>query len=287
VRFTRCRRGGVAFGARASGILFFRLTSLELGLLFFVVVLGSALLGAFFGRRVRHLSDSLKEPFGILQGALLGLVGLLLAFGLSLAVSRYEDRRTNVVTVANAIGTTYLRAQTLQEPIRTRSLALLVRFARTGVGLSERIPGSAEAQASVAAEARIERELWRLAGVALEASPRASAPRLYVETLNEMFDSETARIATLSNRVPTAVLLLDVVGSAFALCLLAAYLRLAGRGVPAGVVAAALVAFLLLVTADLDRPTRGMIRVPDTALTNQLRSMAGPPAAPPPRAASR
>ena len=41
--------------------------------------------------------------------------------------------------------------------------------------------------------------------------------------------------------------------------------------------------FLLLVTADLDRPTRGMIRVPDTALTDQLASMEVPPAAAAPR----
>src|SRR4051794_3185254 len=34
--------------------------------------------------------------------------GLVLAFGLSLAVSRYESRRADVVNEANAIGTTYL-----------------------------------------------------------------------------------------------------------------------------------------------------------------------------------
>src|SRR3954463_3435410 len=105
---------------QASGILFFRLSSLEAGLLLFGVLLGSTALGTVLGRRVRHRSDALKEPFGVLQGALLGLVGLLLAFGLSLAVSRYEDRRANVVSEANAIGTTYLRAQTLDEPIRGR-----------------------------------------------------------------------------------------------------------------------------------------------------------------------
>src|SRR5690349_1507049 len=105
-------------------MLFFRLTSFEIGLLFFVTLLGATALGWFVGHRLRHLSDSLKEPFGILQAALLGLVGLLLAFGLSLAVSRYEDRRTNVVAEANAIGTAYLRAQTLAEPMRSRSLAL-------------------------------------------------------------------------------------------------------------------------------------------------------------------
>jgi hypothetical protein len=267
-----------------SGIVFFRLTSVELGLLLFAVLLGATALGVFLGHRVRHLSDSLKEPFGILQGALLGLVGLLLAFGLSLAVSRYEARRANVVSEANAIGTTYLRAETLPEPIRSRSLDLLVRYTRSAIHLADHVPGSAAATDAAASESRIQRQLWSLAGDALEVAPTASAPRLYVEALNEMIDEETVRVAALSNRVPTAVLVLEVLGSALALGLLAAYLAIAGRGVLAVSLASALVAFLLLVTADLDRPTRGMIRVPDTVLANQLASMTQPPAAAAPRA---
>ena len=64
--------------------------------------------------------------------------------------------------------------------------------------------------------------LGGLAGEALARAPRASAPRLYVETLNEMIDAETLRVAALTNRVPTAVLVLEVLGSAIALGLLAA-----------------------------------------------------------------
>ena len=218
-----------------------------------------------------------------MQAALLGLVGLLLAFGLSLAVSRYEDRRSNVVHEANAIGTTYLRAQTLAEPVRSRSLDLLVGYTRTAIRVSDEVPGSDEARDARAQEERIERRLWSLAGEALDTAPTASAPRLYVETLNEMIDGENARVAALGNRVPTAVLVLEVVGAALAIGLLAAYLAIVGRGVLAVTLAAALLAFLLLVTADLDRPTRGMITVPDTALTNQLASMMKPPAAAAPR----
>jgi hypothetical protein len=264
-------------------VIFFRLSSLELGLMVFGVILGATGLGIFLGHRVRHLSESLKEPFGILQAALLGLVGLLLAFGLSLAVSRYEDRRSNVVNEANAIGTTYLRAQTLAEPMRSDSLDLLVSYTRTAIRLSDHVPGSDEADAARAREERIERRLWSRAGEALDMAPTASAPRLYVETLNEMFDDETARIATLSNRVPDAVLVLELVGAALALGLLAAYLTIVGRGVLAVLLASVLVAFLLLVTFDLDRPTRGMIRVPDTVLRDQLASMTEPPAATAPR----
>src|SRR4051795_7838144 len=268
---------------RVASILFFRLTSLELGILLFGVLLCATVLGAVLGRRVRDHSDTLKEPFGVLQGALLGVVGLLLAFGLSLAVTRYEDRRANVVTEANDIGTTYLRAQTLAEPVRSRSLDLLVRYTRTAVGIADHVPGSGAVRRDQAREELIERRLWALAGRALDQAPVASAPRLYVEALNPMFDDETARVLALSNRVPTAVLLLEVLGSAFALGLLSAYLALAGRGEVVVVVASILVAFLLLVTIDLDRPTRGMIRVPDAALTSQLAEMTLPPASAAPR----
>jgi exosortase/archaeosortase len=78
-----------------------------------------------------------------------------------------------------------------------------------------------------------------------------------------------------------------VVGAALAIGLLAAYLAIVGRGVLAVTLAAALLAFLLLVTADLDRPTRGLITVPDTALTNELESMMEPPAAAAPRSTPR
>src|SRR3954454_11820169 len=129
-------------------MFFFRLSSFELGVLLFGLLLAATLLGAWLGRRMRHRSETLKESFGVLQGALLGIVGLLLAFGLSLAVSRYESRRVNVVSEANAIGTTYLRAQTLAEPARSASLDLLVRFTRTAIALSKHVPGSDVARAA-------------------------------------------------------------------------------------------------------------------------------------------
>jgi len=245
----------------------------------FAVVLGATGLGLLLGTYLRHRSETLREPFAALQAALLGVVGLILAFGLALAVGRYESRRAAVVDDANAIGTTYLRAQTLAEPVRTPSLDLLARYTDTSIRLSEAVPSSAAADEAVADGQELQRELWALAGQALDGAPTASAPRLYVESLNEMIDMQTVRVAALSNRVPGAVLALEVVGAAVALGLLAFYLAIVGRGVVTVVLAAALVTMLLLVTFDLDRPTRGVIRVPDTPLTNLRASMELPPAA--------
>jgi Flp pilus assembly protein TadB len=144
------------------------------------------------------------------------------------------------------------------------------------------VPGSAAARRAIADGVALQRRLWRLAGQALDAQPVASAPRLYIESLNEMIDMQTTHVAALGNRVPQAVLVLEVGGAAVALGLLALYLALVGRGVTTVVVAAALVSLLLLVTFDLDRPTRGLIKVPTTALQSLRASMALPPADPGP-----
>jgi hypothetical protein len=210
---------------------------------------------------------------------MLGVVGLILAFGLSLALSRYEDRRASIVDEANTIGTTYLRAETLAEPVRSVSLRLLVDYTEQAIALADSIPGSDEADAAAGTEQRIQRRLWSLAGRALNDDPVASAPRLYVETLNEMIDAQTTRVTSLSNRVPGTVLFLEVLGAAIALGLLAAYVSLVGRGLLGVVLAGVLVGTLLFVTIDLDRPTRGLITVPDTVLRNQLESMQLAPAA--------
>ena len=90
---------------------------------------------------------------------------------------------------------------------------------------------------------------------------------------------QTVRVAGLNNRVPPPVLWLEVEGAALALGLLAFYLSLLGRGLFTVLSAAVLVSMLLLVTFDLDRPTRGLIRVPSTPLTQLRASMILPPAA--------
>jgi hypothetical protein len=228
---------------------------------------------------MRQRSEGLRDSLAVLQAALLGVVGLILAFGLALAVGRYESRRAAVVGEANAIGTTYLRAQTLAEPVRTDSLELLARYTDISIRLSRSVPETPMQRQAIADGQQLQRQLWALAGRALDAAPTASAPRLYVESLNQMIDMQTVRVSALNNRIPDAVLELEVAGAAVALGLLAFYLAILGRGVLTVLLAAALITLLLLVTFDLDRPTRGLIRIPDTPLTDVRASMALPPAA--------
>jgi hypothetical protein len=228
---------------------------------------------------MRKESDTLREPFGVLQAALLGVVGLILAFGLSLAVGRYEDRRAATVAEANAIGTTYLRAQLIAEPARSESLDRLRRYTDLALEITREVPSSPAIRRTTAAEGLLQRQLWRLAGQAMAAAPIGSAARLYVDSLNSTIDQQSVRLSALNNRVPGAVLAIEVIGAALALGLLAVHISILGRGLVPMLVAAALVTLLLLVTFDLDRPTRGLITVPSTPLQALRASMALPPAA--------
>jgi hypothetical protein len=244
----------------------------------FVVVLGATMVGHLIGRSVRSRSDGSREPFAVIQAAMLGFMALVLAFGLSLAVGRYESRRAAVVSEANAIGTTYLRAQTLDEPQRTRSLDLLRRYTDASVRVAETVPGSPDQTSAIASSNETQRALWAEAGTAVTSAATASAPRLYLDSLNEAFESLSTRISGLRNRVPTPVLLLELVGAALALGLLALHLATLGRGPWIALLAASLVAATLFVTFDLDRPVRGLINVPADPLTSLRASMDDPPA---------
>lgn len=252
---------------------------MELWLIITAIVLGFVAIGYVVGSALRSRSETLREPIGVVQGALLALIGLILAFGLALAIGRYDARRVAVVDDANAIGTAYLRAQTLAEPQRSQSLGLLVQYTDASLKLSHAVPTTAGFHRAVAEQGALQRALWRIAGEALDRSPRASAPRLYVDSLNEVINLQTVRVAALNNRVPGAVLALELFGAATALAVLAVYTAMLGRGATAAVLAGVLVTLLLLVIFDLDRPTRGLIRITDTPLVALRASMELPPAA--------
>ena len=258
--------------------MFFRLSSPALIVLLLAIIMGASLAGLFVGRSRREHHHGLKESSGVLQGALLGFMGLVLAFGLSLALGRYEDRRAAVVDDANTIGTAYLRAQTLAEPMRSRSLPLLVDYTDAEMRLTDEVAGSSAATATIAEGSALQRRLWALAGQAVRQDPTDSAPRLYEDSLNAMIDQQTVRVAGLSNRVPTEVLLLELLGTAGAMFLVGLHVGLLGRSLTPLLLAAGLVTFMLFVNFDLDRPTRGFIKVPDAPLAALRASMDEPPA---------
>ena len=104
------------------------------------IVLLSAEAGWRLGNYRRQLPQHEKDaPVGAVVGATLGLLAFLLAFTFGMAASRYDTRKQLVLQEANAIGTTYLRAEMLPEPQRSEIRNLLREYAAQRVGASPRL----------------------------------------------------------------------------------------------------------------------------------------------------
>jgi hypothetical protein len=94
---------------------------------FFVMWL-SVQIGAFFRRRQRRLDEEMREDIDLVLAATLTLLGLIIGFSFSMAISRYDQRKNYEEAEANAIGTEYVRADLLPAADAAKVRALLRNY---------------------------------------------------------------------------------------------------------------------------------------------------------------
>ena len=227
---------------------------------------------AMFGRKGGDKIDG--DGAGHLLGAALALLGLLIAFTFSMAASRYDARRSLVVDEANALSTTYLRIQTLDEPLKGRLSALVldygeVRRAFFAVG-DDAARLAAVDQKTDALQARI----WADTVAAVRAAPAATVNPALLQTVNETFDLATSRRAALDARVPAAILRSLVIYALVAAGMLGYVLAANGRRhVVASTALFVLIAVAITLILDLDRSRSGTVTVSQAPLTRTLDSL--------------
>jgi FtsH-binding integral membrane protein len=67
----------------------------------FVLLIAAVAFGIFILRRVAPLHDDERDDFNAVQGATLTLLALLIGFSISMAVSRYDQRKNLEEAEAN------------------------------------------------------------------------------------------------------------------------------------------------------------------------------------------
>src|ERR1700753_3123593 len=79
----------------------------------FIVLLLTAIVGSRVRVKTHSLSSDEHDDFGVVLNTTLTLLGLLIGFSFSMAISRYDQRKNYEEAEANAIGTEYVRADLL------------------------------------------------------------------------------------------------------------------------------------------------------------------------------
>ena len=84
--------------------------------------------GDFLRRKVAPIPSEERDDFDVVLGAALTLLGLIIGFSFSMAVSRYDQRKNLEEEEANAIGTEYVRAQLMPADSSAKTRALLKKY---------------------------------------------------------------------------------------------------------------------------------------------------------------
>lgn len=227
-------------------------------LLIFLLSLG---LGFWLGNR--HRKEIEQDPhINTIQAATLGLLGLLMAFTFSMAADRYASRRRVVVDEANAIGTTYLRADMLPEPHRAQVKDLLRAYVDTRIEFMNAGIDPLKFQQATDKTMQLQDQLWQQA-IAVSAIDSRSVPTgLFVQSLNEMIDLQATRQALIKNRVPEVIIDLIFISAVITIGLIGYAIGMARkRNLIPTLMMIILITIIFAVIIDLDRPRRGLIRV--------------------------
>ena len=205
-----------------------------------------------------------SSQVGSIQGAILGLLGLLLAFSFAAAGSRFLERQDLITQEANAIGTALLRADLLAEPERQELRAALRDYTKLRLEVSKKVRFVID-PADLAAFAQMHTRIWNAARAGVAARPGAILAVL--NPVNELIDLHTTRLAASRKHVPMPVLGLLVLCSALATAITGYACGVSDRGrSPLSFALATLIAAALWITIDLDYPRIGLLQLDDSPL---------------------
>jgi hypothetical protein len=237
----------------------------------FVALFLSEWIAASLRKRLRALEEDEREDFNLIITATLTLLGLIIGFSFSMAISRYDQRKHYEEEEANAIGTEYVRADLLPAEDATKVRALLRNYLDHRV-LFYATRDDLRLPQINATTAQLETALWSAVLGPAVAQP-TPVVALVVSGMNDVLNSKGYTQAAWWNRIPSAAWGLMV---AIAIC----SNLLIGYGVRRAKARALLLLVLPLVVSisfflisDIDSPRTGIIRVRPQNLESLSRSL--------------
>ncbi|HVN46587.1 MAG TPA: hypothetical protein VMT66_15265 [Steroidobacteraceae bacterium] len=220
---------------------------------------GCAQLGAALRRRQEAHGEIVPEIFTVVLTASLTLLGLIIGFTFSMAVSRYDLRKASEASEANAIGTEYVRAGLLQSNDAAMTRMLLRSYLEQRILLYDTDDEARRTQIRQRIF-QLQTQLWSTVQTSARSEPGAVAA-LVASGMNDVLNAQAYTQAAWWNRIPTAAWQLM-----FLIALLCnVMVGYAARGASARsvllLILPALISTAFLLLAAIDSPRGGLIRV--------------------------
>jgi hypothetical protein len=210
-----------------------------------------------------------RKDWATLETATLTLLGLIVAFSFSMAISRYDQRKNYEAEEANAIGTEYARAGLLPPRDAERIRQLLKDYLRQRVAFYE-TRSEADLEQINATTNQIEAELWAVIEGTAAAQP-TPVVALAASGMNDVLNDRAYTQAAWWNRIPAAAW--DLMISIAVLCNLLIGYGTYRTGTHLFFVLPLALSISFLLISDLDAPRGGIIRVAPQNLRSLAQSL--------------
>ena len=219
----------------------------------------AAWVGGRLNKRSEPISEDVRADFSVVQGATLTLLGLIIGFSFSMAIERYDQRKTYEEAEANAIGTEYARADLLPPAEAAQVRELLRRYTDLRIEFyRERNPddlGKLDAET-----AKVQNELWAAVSRPAMAQP-TPVIALAVGGMNDVLNSQGYTQAAWWNRIPVSAWALMITISICCNLLIGYSIPRTREESVVFLVMTAVVSISFFLIADIDSPRGGVIRV--------------------------
>ena len=229
------------------------------------------------GVRATDASDSLRSLMSGTAAAMLGILGVLLGFTLSMAIARWDARRDIVVDESNAIGTLWLRAGLLDEPLRNDLRRALQKYTDTRIRLGGSRDNLDALRAAQSDGVALHEKIWSIVERADQPGTSPAILSTLINAANELIDLHELRVASIQNYLPAFLILLLPAVSAVAVAALAwSFGATTQRGRTPILLLTLLLCTVILLIMDVNRPQRGRIRVGFATLERVHASISEP-----------
>jgi hypothetical protein len=244
------------------------------------ILLAAVVIGFRFGllRRRRYLAAGRGDDLAsndAASGAILALLGLLLAFSFGNALSTSQATKSAITNEAAALGTVFLRADYLPEPGRTNLQVAILDYAKTRL-IPRDVPthSLAEVLAFVDKSLQAQAKLWPLT---LEATTDPVPPPIQAfvaSAMNEALDAHLYRMETLALPVSEVSQTMMLIAAIVSLFLIGNQAGSEGRTLSWRSFVLAAILFVVMATIlDTQRTNEGLIRIDVAALQATIFDM--------------
>lgn len=247
-----------------------------LGLILLMILLLFLEAGFRIGLRNRMAREEVDKMLrgDVTLGAMLALLGLMLAFTYAFSLSRADLRKQAIVNETNAIGTAFMRADLVAEPGRSELRQRLLEYARTRVLTAESVENLQQLHQLIERSLEAQGQLWPATKLALQGDAPTPFETSLVEAINAVMDAHTTRLSVGFDQMPALVVFALILIAALSLAGAAHNAGLRGRMIRWRMTAFALIMVILIVMiVDFDQSLRGFIQVSNQSLISLVQDM--------------